>query len=370
VAEKKKIIVAMSGGVDSSVAAALLAREGHEVVGVTMRLLPGGSTGFGCCGAPEDAMIAKRSAEKIGIPHYALDYAKEFEEKVVNYFVNSYLVGETPNPCLACNRHIKFDRLKTFAASLGCTHIATGHYARVEKDGDLHRLYEAVDPTKDQSYVLFNFNQEGLASTLFPVGGRPKSEIRDMARQFDLPNADKKDSQEICFVPKRDYAAFIDDRLKIRGETAATAAPGPILDESGKNIGQHKGAAFYTVGQRSGLSGGAAQKMYVTRIDAASNTVVVGPDQKNMAVGLSTVDMNWIQPPSSPGSFEALVKIRYKHEPAPATVETTGREAVIRFHEPQRAVSPGQAAVVYRWDEKKGAREVLGGGKISSAMPL
>jgi tRNA-specific 2-thiouridylase len=364
---KKKIIVAMSGGVDSSVAAALLAEEGHEVIGVTMRLLAGKATGFGCCGAPEDLLIAKRSAEKIGIPHYVLDYSREFGERVIDYFVNSYLVGETPNPCLACNRHIKFDRLKTFGASLGATHIATGHYARIENDGGAFRLYEAADPTKDQSYVLFNFDQRGLSSTLFPVGNRPKTEIREMARRFELPNAEKKDSQEICFVPNRDYGTFIEDRLKIRGESPAAISPGPIVDESGQMVGQHKGAAYYTIGQRSGLNGGAAQKMYVTRIDAGSNTVVVGPDSKNLAAGLRAVDINWIHGAPA-AAFEALVKIRYKHDPAPATVETSGGEVTVHFHEAQRAVSPGQAAVIYRRDDARGCREVLGGGKIAAAL--
>lgn len=357
----------MSGGVDSSAAAALLADEGHDVIGVTMRLLPGAATGFGCCGAPEDLLIAKRSAEKIGIPHYVLDYSREFETRVVDYFVNSYLVGETPNPCLACNRHIKFDRLKTFGASLGATHIATGHYARLEHDADVFRLYEAADSTKDQSYVLFNFDQRGLASTLFPVGNRPKTETREIARRFGLPNADKKDSQEICFVPNRDYAAYIDDRMKIRNERPAAAGPGPIVDEAGRQLGEHRGVAYYTVGQRSGLNGGAAQKMYVTRIEAKTNTLVVGPDQKNLVAGLRAEDVNWLQKsPDSP--FEALVKIRYRHEPARATVEPDGARFVARFHEPQRAVSPGQAAVIYRWDERRRAREVIGGGKITAAL--
>src|SRR5687767_2271636 len=188
----KKIVVAMSGGVDSSVAAALLAREGHEVVGVTMRLLPRGGEGFGCCGNPEDMAIAKRSAERAGIPHYVLDYSADFENKVMSYFVNSYLVGETPNPCLACNRYIKFDKLKTFARSVGATHIATGHYARIFSEENGHRLFESVDAGKDQSYVLFNFDQEGLASSLFPVGDKSKAQVRALAEEFGLPNADKK----------------------------------------------------------------------------------------------------------------------------------------------------------------------------------
>lgn len=369
--QKKKIIVAMSGGVDSSVAAALLAQEGHEVIGVTLRLLPRGGEGFGCCGSPDDVLIAKRSAEKAGIPHYVLDYSPEFESNVIDYFVNSYVMGETPNPCLACNRHIKFDKLKKFADSLEATHLATGHYARIETsaadDGRLrHHLLEASDPAKDQSYVLYNFNQTGLAATLFPVGRKPKNEIRELARAFALPNADKKDSQEICFVPRKDYRSYISARLIERAETPTTAQPGHIKNKSGAILGEHRGVAFYTVGQRSGL--GLNSKAYVTELDAQTNTVVVGTDEQNLAEGLSANDVNWIAGEPPRASFEALVKIRYKHEPSPAMVSIRDHGFDVRFHEPQRAVTPGQAAVIYCWNEKFGAREVIGGGKIGRAI--
>ncbi|MBV9080610.1 MAG: tRNA 2-thiouridine(34) synthase MnmA [Elusimicrobia bacterium] len=365
---QRKIIVAMSGGVDSSVAAALLAREGHEVIGVTMRLLKGGATGFGCCGAPEDLLIAKRAAEKIGIPHYVLDFSNEFEEKVVDYFVGSYLAGETPNPCLACNRHIKFSRLKNFATSLGATHIATGHYARIEEEADgTRRLFESADAAKDQSYVLYNFDQDGLAATLFPVGGTPKPMVRELARDFHLPNAGKKDSQEICFVPNRDYRAFVREKVADAGAPPATARPGPIVDDSGRVVGEHQGVAFYTVGQRSGVGGGSEGPRYVSKLDPETNTVVIGPDQSNLSGGLVADDVNWVaERPAA--SFEALVKIRYRHEPAPATIEPSAGGFQVRFKEPQRAVSPGQAAVVYRWDARREAREVLGGGKITAAL--
>ncbi len=357
----RKVIVAMSGGVDSSVAAALLFRQGFEVVGVTMRLLPRGGEGFGCCGNPDDMAIAKRSAEKIGIPHYVLDYSADFEEKVINYFVNSYLIGETPNPCLACNRFIKFDKLKTFAKSVGASHIATGHYARIVEET---RLFEAVDPSKDQSYVLFNFNQEGLRSSLFPVGDKPKAEIRALARDFGLPNADKKDSQEICFVPKRDYKSFVKNQIQERGTKAATLQPGPMKDGEGRLVGEHQGVAFYTVGQRRGLGHNLGRRAYVTRLDPATNTLVIGKDEDGLSRRLSAGDVNWIagEPPAP--EFEALVKIRYKHEPAPARVCAMGSGFEVQFQTPQRAVSPGQAAVVYRRDSRVGAREVLGGGKI------
>ncbi|MFN0118398.1 MAG: tRNA 2-thiouridine(34) synthase MnmA, partial [Elusimicrobiota bacterium] len=276
--EKLKIIVAMSGGVDSSVAAALLAKEGHDVIGVTMRLLPNGGEGFGCCGAPEDIYLAKRSAEKSGIPHYVLDYSPEFETKVIDYFVDSYLSGETPNPCLACNKHIKFDKLKKFAESLGATHVATGHYARIESSPlsenlKKYRLFESVDSSKDQSYVLYNFDQKGLSSTFFPIGGAEKIKVRELAREFGMPNADKKDSQEICFVPKKDYRSFIKIRLEEKGSSLpSTTQPGQIKNDQGQVIGEHKGIAFYTIGQRSGLGLNAFEKTYVSRLDPKTNT--------------------------------------------------------------------------------------------------
>lgn len=362
----------MSGGVDSTVAAALLKDAGHEVVGVTLKLLKRGATGFGCCGSPDDVMVAKRSAEKIGIPHYVLDYAVDFEKDVIHYFVDSYLNGETPNPCLACNRTIKFDRLRKFADSLDASLLATGHYARIERQdrsGDgRYRLLEAVDSGKDQSYVLYHADQESLATTLFPVGSRPKSEIRELARQFSLPNAEKKESQEICFVPNKDYPSFIRSELKIRnGNDSPTAQRGPIKDATGALLGEHKGVAFYTVGQRKGLGLTTSEPYYVTRLDAATNTVIVGPDPQARKAGLVASDAHWVAGAPPDTRFETLVKIRYKHEPAPAVVTIEGDRFHVRFSEAQRAVSPGQAAVLYRWDWAVGAREVIGGGKIVSA---
>lgn len=345
----------MSGGVDSSVAAALLAAQGHDVTGVTLKLLPRGGEGFGCCGSPDDVQIAKRSAEKAGVPHYVLDYANDFNENVVNYFVNSYMKGETPNPCLACNRHIKFDKLKTFAKSLGATHMATGHYARVI---DETRLFESVDPSKDQSYVLYNATRQGLAETLFPVGDKPKAEIREIAKKFDLPNWDKEDSQEICFVPNKDYRTFLKNK-NVENQ------PGQIKDTSGKVLGAHEGIAFYTIGQRKGLNINSNIPMFVTRLEPETNTVVVGRDTEGFSEEFVTNDLNWIAGAPPENEFSSLVKIRYKHEPAPAVVKIEGNSVRVRFETSQRAVTPGQAAVFYRWDEKVGAREVLGGGKIT-----
>jgi len=356
----------MSGGVDSSVAAALLARAGHEVIGVTLRLLPRGGEGFGCCGSPEDVLIAKRSADQVGIPHYVLDYSPDFDRDVVDYFVNSYVAGETPNPCLACNRHIKFDKLKKFAQTVEATYLATGHYARIHEDAGRYRLYEAVDPTKDQSYVLFNFNQEGLGSTLFPVGEVPKTEIRRLAREFGLPNADKKDSQEICFVPNKDYRSFVKIRLEEKqAQGVGTAQPGPIRDSAGRMVGQHEGVAFYTVGQRRGLGLSGSEPLYVTRLDPETNTVVVGSDQENLSAGLKAEKINWISGAPPALHFSAHVKIRYKHEPVPAQVRLNGEGIEVLFETPQRAVTKGQAAVIYQWDAARNAREILGGGKIT-----
>lgn len=368
----KKVLVAMSGGVDSSVAAALLAKDGFDVVGVTLRLLPRAGTGFGCCGSPEDILIAKRSAEAAGIPHYVLDYSNDFEANVINYFVDSYIQGETPNPCLACNRHIKFDKLKQFADSLNIKLLATGHYARIISSStngiSSFRLFESVDSTKDQSYVLYNLTKEALATTLFPVGNKPKSEIRALALKLKLPNADKKDSQEICFVPGRDYTAFLKDRIEQHGLNAATTKPGPILDSSGAVIGEHRGTAYYTIGQRNGLNLSLNKRVYVTRIDAHSNTLIVGDDQQSLNNGLNAIDVHWVHGPPASNTFDAQIKIRYKHEPCGATISITNSGFTAQFHEPQKAVSPGQAAVIYRWDDHLQAREVLGGGKISRAL--
>lgn len=357
---KNKIIVAMSGGVDSSVAAGLMANEGHEVIGVTLRLLARGATGFGCCGSPEDLTIAKRSAEKVGIPHYVLDYTQDFDKNVIGYFVDSYISGETPNPCVACNRYIKFDRLEKFAKSIDATHLVTGHYARIHEG----KLYEAVDSNKDQSYVLYNIAPDALKTTSFPIGHYSKTEIRKLAHDFDLPNADKEDSQEICFVPNRDYGAFVKQEVEKRNETPLTTQPGFIKDISGKKVGDHKGVAFYTVGQRKGLDIKSNDPHYVIRLDAKTNTVVVGPDKSNLSARLVANDLNWIQGTPPENKFEADIKIRYKHEPAKGIVTVKDGEVYVEFNEPQRAVTPGQSAVFYRFDKNFGAREVLGGGKI------
>jgi tRNA-specific 2-thiouridylase len=228
-------------------------------------------------------------------------------------------------------------------------------------------LFESRDPSKDQSYVLYGFSQRGLASTLFPVGDRAKTEIRELARQFELPNADKKDSQEICFVPNRDFRSFVKMRLADSAESPATAQRGSIRDTSGKIVGEHDGIAYYTVGQRKGLGLNLNESYYITRLDAATNTVVVGREGEDVSGGLTARDVRWISGEAPSDEFQTLVKIRYRHEPAPAVVRIEHGNARVRFETPQRAVSPGQAAVFYRWDAAEESREVLGGGTIQSA---
>jgi len=365
---KEKVVIAMSGGVDSSVAAALAKEEGYEVVGVTMKLLPACDPAFGCCGSPEDLAVAKRAAEKIGIPHYVLDFSPDFEKDVINYFVDSYIHGETPNPCIACNRHIKFEKLAQFAQSLNALYLATGHYARIVSknwNGKIaFHLFEASDKSKDQSYVLYNLNQNNLSRTLFPLADLKKTEVRSLAKKLGLPNFDKKDSQEICFIPGKDYVPFVLNKLKGKGKDINTVNPGPILDSSGQKIGEHRGVSFYTIGQRKGLGLTVPEPVYVVDLIAETNTIVVGPEMENFAGGLIAGDINWVLGAPPDTQFSAEVKIRYKHEPAKATVSVNAETVEVCFEEPQRSVTPGQSAVFYRWNEKLKCREVIGGGKI------
>ncbi len=371
--QKKKIVVAMSGGVDSSVSAALLAREGHEVIGVTMRLLPPCQESAGCCGAPEDVLVAKRCAEKAGIPHYVLDYSVDFDQHVIRPFIDSYLKGETPNPCLACNQFIKFEKLKAFAHSLGATHLATGHYARIIEttggDKPFFQLFEAVDSTKDQSYVLYTLGQSELSSMMFPLGENPKTKVRELAKEFGLPNADKKDSQEICFIPDNDYGRFLMSRFTESGvPLPRTLQPGPIKNERGDVVGEHKGIAYYTVGQRKGLVLKTQHPHYVTRLEPDTNTLVVGRNDEGQAAGLLAEALHWIAGAAPQPGENLLVKIRYKHEPVEASLRIENEKAVVHFKTPEKAVTPGQAAVFYRWDEFVKARAVLGGGTIIKAI--
>ena len=359
-----KVIVAMSGGVDSSVAALLLHRQGYEVVGVTMRLwsierddVPASSKR--CCSV-EDVEDARRVCHQIGIPHYFLNFEKEFQRHVIDYFVQEYDRGRTPHPCLACNDKIKFDFLLRRATFLDADYIATGHYGRVRTGLDGTRtLHKGVDGSKDQSYVLFTLGQQELQRLLLPVGEYRKDDIRRLAAETGLLVADKPDSQEICFIPNDNYRQFVADRVKPR--------PGNLVSTRGVVLGEHPGIQFFTIGQRRGLGlkGNTARPMYVTRINAESNEVVLGEQADLLSSALWASRVNYIAGTAPELPIRVTAKIRYKAEPSPATiVPITADSAEVRFEEPQRAITPGQAVVFYEGDR------ILGGGYIEIEAPV
>jgi tRNA-specific 2-thiouridylase len=365
---EQPIAVAMSGGVDSSTVAALLVRQGRGVVGLTMQLwnqrrfpeLSGGSATGRCCSL-DDVYDARRVAEQIGIPYYVVNFEQQFEEHVVKPFVEEYLAGRTPVPCTLCNNYIKFDRFLEMADAVGAHHIATGHYARVRRDPDTGRyqLLRAIDGTKDQTYFLFGLTQPQLARTLFPLGELTKPEVREMARSMDLAVASKGDSQEICFVPNGDYAAFMSSYLKDSG-VAPASTRGEIVTTAGRTLGEHQGVHHFTVGQRRGLGIATGEPLYVISTDPASQRVVVGNNDDLLRPAFLARDVNWISISGVTSPVRAQVKIRNKHAAAPATLRAAGdpdRVEVV-FDEPQRAVTPGQGAVFYD------GPLVLGGGWI------
>lgn len=354
-----RILVAMSGGVDSAVAAALLHEQGHEVIGVTMRLYTEADdaalrSGRTCCGI-EDVGDARAAAQRIGIPHYVLNMEHEFERDVIDPFVRAYAAGETPNPCLECNRRVKFSVLLDRALAMGVDAIATGHYARVVEYEGASRLYDAVDAEKDQSYVLYTLTQEALRRIYFPLGGMTKAETREHARRFSLPLAEKPDSVDICFVPGGDYRAFVASR-------GVTGTPGTIERPDGTPVGTHLGIPQYTVGQRRGVGVNGPARQFVTRLDVARNVVVVGAEDDLLAGRASARQPSWVvAPPEAGESLRA--RIRYHAQAVPVTVaDVTPDGFTVVFETPARAVSPGQAIVLYR-DTGHGA-EVVGGGTL------
>ncbi len=354
---KGKVVVAMSGGVDSSVAAALLVRAGYDVVGITMRLwteewddLP--AMNRTCCGV-EAVDDAQAVAQLLEIPYYVMNFERPFSTHVVDYFTQEYALGRTPNPCQACNQHVKFDHLMDRSVALGADYVATGHYARVRRDGAGYHLLKGCDQAKDQSYFLYALGQRELRRILLPVGEFTKPQIRELALDLGLPVADKPDSQEICFVPDNNYRRFLNERLE--------SEPGDLVDTTGRVIGRHRGVAYYTIGQRHGLGLASPQRLYVTQIEAAENRVVVGPEEHLYAREARATDVRFVL--GEPDEFPVAVnaKIRYKSREAPAFVFPDGAGGVrVLFDEPQRALTPGQAMVFYQ------AEEVVGGGTIQS----
>ena len=362
------IAVAMSGGVDSSAVAAMLAQQGRAVIGMTMQLwnqrrLPDlaveGATGR-CCSL-DDVYDARRVAEQIGIPYYVVNFEEQFEERVVKPFVEEYLAGRTPVPCTLCNNYLKFDRFLEMADAVGAHSVATGHYARIRHDeaSGRYQLLRAVDASKDQTYFLFGLTQRQLARTLFPLGGLTKPEVRELARSMNLVVADKGDSQEICFVPNGDYAAFLSAYLKEKG-IPEERTKGPLVTAGGRQLGEHEGVHHFTVGQRRGLGVATGEPLYVISTDPKSKTVVVGGNDELLRGSLFAGDVNWISIAPPTGPLRAEVKIRNKHAAAPATLHPAPGESRVEviFDAPQRAVTPGQGAVFYQGDL------VLGGGWI------
>jgi len=356
---KKKVIVGMSGGVDSSVAAGLLLRQGYEVVGVTLKLWADDSyeasrISGGCCSL-EDIIDAKRVADQLGIAHYVLNFKDLFKEKVVDYFVDEYLCGRTPNPCIACNRHIKFESMLQKALSMGFDYIATGHYGKVEQDLTSGRyiLRKSANTKKDQSYVLYSLTQPQLSHLLLPLGDMTKDETRALATEMGLRVAKKPDSQDICFVEDNNYGGFIE---RFSGKQQEI---GPIVSSSGKILGTHKGFWNYTIGQRKGLGLAYGKPMYVLSVDADSNTVVLGEAGEEFSDNLIAYDINYISIQEASEPFEVMARIRYNGALAEAIVTPMefGKVKVV-FKTPQRAVTPGQAVVFYHDDI------VVGGGTI------
>jgi tRNA-specific 2-thiouridylase len=360
--KKKRVVVAMSGGVDSSVAAALLARDGYEVIGVTMRLFSAPNEQVArlnksCCSL-EDVEDARAVCRKIGAKHYFLNFEDEFQKHVVDYFVGEYERGRTPHPCLACNDRLKFEFLVRRAELMDADFVATGHYARIHEHEGEYSLLAGVDPLKDQSYVLYTLNQNQLSTLAFPIGDYSKDEIREVARELGLGIADKPDSQDICFIPDGDYNRFIEPRLKRK-------SPGDIVDSDGNVLGEHEGVHGFTIGQRKRipLVNSTPRPFYVTDINAESGRVTVGPAENLMKTRLYASGVNWISGTAPTRTIDVEARIRYNGKNARARIRSVSNGVEIEFEQPVRAITPGQAVVFYIDDV------VIGGGLIESSLP-
>ena len=352
----KKALIAMSGGVDSSLAAKMMIDRGYDCIGCTMKLYHNEDIGMErsrtCC-TLDDAEDARSVAYKLGMPFYLFNFTDAFRDTVIRKFIESYEKGTTPNPCIDCNRSIKFNKLYERAKILGCDCIVTGHYARIEEKDGKFMLKKAIDETKDQSYVLYSMTQEQLAHTVFPLGNMRKTEVRAIAAQNGFINADKPDSQDICFVPNGDYTQVIEL------QTGNKSAPGNFVDKRGNILGRHKGIIHYTVGQRKGLGISTPEPVYVCEICPESGNVVLGSHDDLFSTEAEASDFNWISGCAPQGKFRCKAKIRYRQKEQWANVIPTGADTVhVTFDEPQRAITPGQAAVLYDGDV------VLGGGTI------
>ena len=355
--ETEKVLVAMSGGVDSSVAAKLLTDAGFSCIGCTMKLYDNEDAGIpkaNTCCSLDDVEDARSVAYRLGMPYYVFNLKDKFAECVIDRFVDAYEHGITPNPCIDCNRYLKFDKLFERADIMGCRYIATGHYARIEREGEKYVLKKALDETKDQSYVLYDLTQETLARVKFPLGSLRKTEAREIAAEAGLINARKHDSQDICFVPGGDYARFMEDF------TGKHYPAGDFLDVSGKKVGTHSGAVRYTIGQRKGLGLAMGAPVYVCAKDMQANTVTVGPESELFDTIVYANEVNWIAIPELKGPLRVTARTRYHQTEQPATVYPAGPDSFrLEFDQPQRAPTPGQAVVLYQGDV------VLGGGTIT-----
>jgi tRNA-specific 2-thiouridylase len=345
---KEIVAVALSGGVDSSAAALLLKEAAYEVIGIHMHLWESPPLDY-------QAHRAENICRILGIPYHQVDLQKEFESCVVDYFCQEYQQGRTPNPCVACNERIKFGLLLDKALSLGVDYLATGHYAKVEHSRDGHRLLKAADTSRDQSYFLYTLTQEKLGHVLFPLGEHSRDEVKQMAKQAGLPTATKS-SQDICFISQKNYGAFLSQRF--------STLPGDIVDTQGKKLGQHRGIAFYTIGQRHGLGLASGKPLYVIRIEPEHNRIVLGPENELYSQKLTARKLSWISGKAPREPITARAKIRYKSKEAEAILFPRDDSVDVHFTQPQKAVTPGQAIVFYNLDE------ILGGGIIESSQPI